>query len=285
MIPAVSTNSIAEKIVSMRNVRFSYEGKIKALVEVSIDFRAGEYVAIVGGNGSGKTTLAKTMIGLLKPESGSVTVAGKRTTSSSVAELARIIGYAYQNPDHQLFCSTVEDEVAFGPTNLGYPPQEAALKVERAIESMNLGAVRKQPPLSLGLGDRRKVSLASVLAMDPRVLVLDEPTTGLDADDIDDLMSSIDRLNAEGRTIILITHDMRLVANHARRVVVMGSGRVLLDSDPKGAFYDLQILRSSSLQPPPVPILAHRLSALGVRKDVLTPDELVMQLFRGGDFL
>jgi energy-coupling factor transport system ATP-binding protein len=285
VIPAARANDIHEKVVSIRNLRYSYEGRIQALVEVNIDIRAGEFVAIVGGNGSGKTTLAKAMIGLLKPATGSVTVAGKRTSASTVAELARVIGYAYQNPDHQLFCATVQEEVAFGPTNLGFAPADVARKVEHAIESMNLEAIRKEQPLSLSLGDRRKVSLASVIAMDPRILVLDEPTTGLDADDIEDLMSSIDALNAEGRTIMLITHDMRLVADYARRVVVMGSGRILLDCDPKGAFYDLQVLKSSSLEPPTVAILAHRLSALGVRKDVLTPDELVMQLFRGGDFL
>src|SRR4030067_81074 len=130
---------------------------------------------------------------------------------------------------------------------------------------MTLEASRREPPLSLSLGDRRKVSLASVIAMDPRILVLDEPTTGLDADDIEDLMSSIDALNAEGRTIMLITHDMRLVADYARRVVVMGSGRILLDCDPKGAFYDLQVLQSSSLEPPTGASLAHRASGLETR--------------------
>ncbi len=272
--------STREKIVSARALKFTYEGGVEAIRDVNLDIRYGEYIAIVGGNGSGKTTLAKNMNGLLMPTSGSVVVGGKPTSEQKVAALARIVGYAFQNPDHQLFCSSVEEEVRFGPTNLGFPEEAIHDEVEKAIEAMNLEHLRKLPPLSLTLGERRRVSIASVIAMDPQVLVLDEPTTGLDAEESTALMHRLKRLNDEGKTIILITHDMKLVAEHAKRVVVMAQGRILLDSDPRGTFSDLEILRQSNLEPPAVTQLAHRLAAYDVPRDIISPEELVFHLLR-----
>lgn len=281
MIPSAPT-STREKIVSAQALKFTYEGGVEALRDVNLDIRYGEYIAIVGGNGSGKTTLAKNLNGLLKPTSGLVVVGGKPTSEQKVAALARIVGYAFQNPDHQLFCSSVEEEVRFGPMNLGYPDGVVHEKAERAIEAMNLEHVRRLPPLSLRLGERRRVSIASVISMDPLVLVLDEPTTGLDAEESTELMHRLKRLNDEGKTIILITHDMKLVAEHAKRVVVMARGKILLDSDPRGAFSDLEILRQSNLEPPAVTQLAHRLAAYDIPRDIISPEELVFHLMRAG---
>jgi len=278
MIPAPSAPEPLDKVISTRDLKFAYEGGIRALGGINLDIRRGEYVAIVGGNGSGKTTLAKNLNGLLRPTSGTVTVNGGHTSDQTVAQLARVIGYAFQNPDHQLFCSSVADEVRFGPQNMGCQADEMSKRTERAIEAMNLTSLRNEPPLSLTLGERRRVSIASVIAMDPEVYVLDEPTTGLDVRETDELMASIERLNHEGHTIILITHDMNLVAKHAKRVIVMSEGRIVLDSDPAGAFSDLGILLQSKLVPPPVVQLAHRLSALGVPRDILSPEELVFRL-------
>jgi len=282
MIPSAPSSMTREKIVSIRGLKFTYEGGVEAIRDVNLDIRYGEYIAIVGGNGSGKTTLAKNMNGLLRPTGGSVAVMDKPTSEQKVAALAKIVGYAFQNPDHQLFCSSVEEEVRFGPTNLGYPDEAIRDKVEKAIEAMNLGQFRKLPPLTLRLGERRRVSIASVIAMDPQVLILDEPTTGLDAGESAELMHRLKRLNDEGKTIILITHDMKLVAEHAKRVVVMARGKVLLDSDPRGAFSDLEILRQSSLEPPAVTQLAHRLSAYDIPRDIVSPEELVFHLMRAG---
>jgi len=279
MIPS-APSSTREKIVSVQRLKFTYEGGVEAIRDVNLDIGYGEYIAIVGGNGSGKTTLAKNLNGLLRPTSGSVVVGGKPTSEQNVAALARIVGYAFQNPDYQLFCSSVEDEIRFGPTNLGYPDDVVHNNVEKAIEAMNLEHVRKLPPLSLRLGERRRVSIASVIAMDPQVLVLDEPTTGLDAEESSELMQRLKRLNDEGKTIILITHDMKLVAEHAKRVVVMAQGRILLDSDPRGAFSDHEILRQSNLEPPAVTQLAHRLAAYDIPRDIISPEELVFHLMK-----
>ena len=266
--------------VFVSDVKFVYEGGVVALKGVNLRIQSGEYIALVGGNGSGKTTLAKMMNGLLRPSSGSVTVAGMKTSSSTVAQLARHVGYAFQNPDHQLFSSTVEDEVRFGPRNLGFRPDEVARQVEHALEVMDLKEVRRLAPLSLTLGYRRKISIASIIAMDPQVIILDEPTTGLDFEQVQDLMENIGALNREGHTIILITHDMRLVAEHAKRVVMMSQGRIMLDSDPGGAFSDPDLLLQCSLEPPPVTVLAHRLADDGMPRDVISAEQFVSQISR-----
>jgi energy-coupling factor transport system ATP-binding protein len=279
MIPRPLTDR-GERVISIRDIKFTYENGPEALRGVNLDIRSGEYVALVGGNGSGKTTLAKHMNGLLRPSSGSVEVMGKPALDRTVAELSRMVGYAFQNPDHQLFCSTVDDELAFGPRNLKCPPEEVTRRVEFALDIMDLRAVRGEPPLSLSLGERRKVSLGSVIAMDPKVLILDEPTMGLDAVQSRELMATIRKLNDDGHTIILITHEMKLVAEHADRVIMMASGRTMLDADAKGAFTDLAILERCKLVPPPVSKLAHRLVERGVSKDILSPEELVFELMR-----
>jgi len=280
MIPSKETVATRQRLISAVNLKYSYEGGIEALRGVSINIEPGEYIAIVGGNGSGKTTLAKNFNGLLSPTSGSVTVKGRPADEMRVAEIARVIGYAFQNPDHQLFCSTVDEEVRFGPVNLGYSADEVKQKTERAIDAMNLGLLRNEPPFSLRLGERRRVSIASVIAMDPEVMILDEPTTGLDAEESRELMERLGRFNREGKTIILITHDMKLVAECASRVVVMAEGRMLLDSDPRGAFSSLDIIRQSNLAPPAVTQLSHRLSEYGIPEDIISPEELVFHIMR-----
>ncbi|MCU0860512.1 MAG: ATP-binding cassette domain-containing protein, partial [Thermoplasmata archaeon] len=261
-------------------VKHTYDGGIEALKGVNLNIRGGEYIAIVGGNGSGKTTLAKHMNGLLRPTGGNVELFGRDAARMTVAEMSKLVGYAFQNPDHQLFCATVDDELAFGPQNLGCTKDEVWLRVDYAVQTMGLQSIRKLPPLSLNLGQRRRISIASILAMDPSVLILDEPTTGLDLAESADLMAVIRKLNIDGRTIILITHEMKLVAEHANRVIVMANGRIVLDSDAKGAFSDLELLRQSRLAPPPISELAHRLSPHGVSRDIISPAEMVFELMR-----
>lgn len=270
-----------EQALLLRFVKFTYESGVEALRGVTLEVDRGEYVAVVGGNGSGKTTLAKHMNGLLRPTSGQVLVFGQDSSKMTTAEMARTVGYAFQNPDHQLFCATVDDEVSFGPRNMSLPDEEVKRRADRAIETMGLSDVRDKPPLSLPLGTRRRISIASVIAMEPRILVFDEPTTGMDAREAAGLMDIVRNLNDDGRTIILITHEMKLVAEHADRAIIMAEGRVVLDSETRGAFSDLDLLMRSKLLPPPVTLLAHRLAPIGVSKDVLTPQELVFEMTRG----
>jgi len=272
-----------DQALFLRYVKFTYESGVNALKGVTLEIDRGEYIAVVGGNGSGKTTLAKHLNGLLRPTSGQVFVSGADSSTMTSAEMSRAVGYAFQNPDHQLFCGTVQEEVSFGPGNLGLPAEEVRRRTDRAMDIMGLSDLRDRPPLTLSLGLRRRVSIASVIAMEPPVLVFDEPTTGMDAREADELMAIIRKLNGEGRTIVLITHEMKLVAEHANRVVIMADGRIVLDSRTREAFSDTELLRRSNLLPPPVTQLAHKLSQIGVSKDILTPQELVFELTRGDE--
>ena len=268
-------------IISLQDVRFSYEGGIEALKGVSLSVARGENVAVVGGNGSGKTTLAKHLNGLLKPSSGTVLVGGEDSSRTSVATLARTVGYVFQNPDYQLFCTSVEEEVRFGPKNMGFGRDDESALAERALKLMDISHLREQSPVSLSLGDRRKVAIASVLATSPRVLLLDEPTTGLDSVESTQLMATLDVLRSEGMTIVLITHDMRLVAQHMDRVVVMSEGVVALDTGVEEAFSDPDRLRRCKLLAPPITVLAQRLQAQGILpKGAATPLQLVEQVAR-----
>lgn len=270
------------RMISLRHIKFTYESGVVALKGVTLAIDKGEYLAVVGGNGSGKTTLAKHMNGLLRPASGEVLVMGVPASEKTISDIARVVGYVFQNPDHQIFCATVEEEVAFGPTNMGLAQAEVKVRVDSAMKTLGIDHLRDSPPFSLTLGFRRKVSIASILAMGPQVLILDEPTTGLDVREADELMACIRRLNDDGTTVVLITHDMKLVAEHTNRVIVMSEGRILLDSDTRGAFSDLQLLRQSKLLPPPVTLLAHRLSSIGISKDVFTAEEMAFEILRGG---
>lgn len=278
MIPGPKAASSGDKIISIHELKFAYEGGVQALGGVNLDVAKGDYIAIVGGNGSGKTTLAKCVIGLLKPASGTIEILGKPTSGMSMAALARVVGYAFQNPDHQLFCPTVLEEVRFGPVSLGFSESEIERHVAHAIETMALFGVKDKPPSSLTLSQRRRVSIASVIAMNPEAFIFDEPTTGLDMKESEELMACIGSLISEGRTVILITHDMKLVARYARRVVVMAEGKVVLDSNPAGVFADLEVLLMSKLVPPPIVRLAYRLKPYGIPRDVLSPDEMVLRL-------
>ena len=219
---------------------------------------AGQFVALVGANGSGKTTLARHIIGLLRPAAGRVLVDGRETASLSVAELARQVGYLFQHPERQIFASAVWDEVAFGPRNLGLDADAVATRVGAALARFELTALAQAPPAVLSYALRRLVTLASVAAMEPAVLVLDEPTVGLDAPGWATTLAWCREVHRAGRTVLLITHDME-VAALAERVVVLEGGRVIADGAPAAIFARPELLAQASLEPPPVAALAQRL--------------------------
>ena len=278
MIPKPSIDD--DLLAAFRDVDFTYEDGTEALRGITLDIWKGEHIALVGGNGSGKTTLAKHLNGLLTPTGGTVTVGGFDTCKEPVARLARTVGYVFQNPDHQLFCPTVADEVQFGPRNFGLSDSEIAEKTNRALEFMAIDHLKVEPPMSLSLGDRRRVSIASVIATDPEMIVLDEPFTGLDVKEAEELMRVVNGINREGKTIILITHDMRVVAEHSERVIVLAEGRLTLDCKTRKVFSESRLLRDSGLIPPPVSQLAHRLSEHGVSPETLTVNELAEEIAR-----
>ena len=250
-------------LLRVEDLHHAYDD-VPALGGVSLTIRPGEFIALVGQNASGKTTLVKHFNGLLKPARGRVWVGERVTTSLAVSDLAREVGYVFQNPDHQINQPTVREEIAFGLKQLDFSAAEIARRTEAALVDFGLLPFADRPPAILGFGLRRKIALASVCVLRPPVLILDEPTGGLDARSAVELLAFAARLKAEGHTIILVSHDMRRVAAFAERMVVMHGGRVLADGPTRAVFAQSELLQQAFLAPPPVAQLAHALSpALG----------------------
>lgn len=243
-------------MIDVRDLWYEYRPGQPVLKGISLSIEAGEYVALIGQNGAGKTTLAKHFNGLYNPSRGQVLVDGQPTNQGTVTQFATKVGYCYQNPDHQIFQSTIEAEVAFGPRNLGLSADEVEERVAEALAAVGLLERRAEEPWFVGKGERQRIAVASVLAMRPKAIVLDEPTTGLDWRGAREMLALVDRLNAAGHTIIVITHDMRLVAEHARRVVALCQGEVLIDAPPAEAFGHPDLLRRTFLKPPQITELA-----------------------------
>ncbi len=260
----------------VENLHHAYDD-VSALLGVNLTIQPGEFVALVGQNGSGKTTLVKHFNGLLKPTRGRVWVGERDTTSLSVADLAREVGYVFQNPDHQINQPTVREEIMFGLRNMDFPPDEIARRTDEVLSLFDLRAYAARPPAILGFGLRRKIALASVCVLRPPVLILDEPTGGLDARSAEELLGFAARLRAEGHTLLLVSHDMRRVAAFAERCVILKEGRVLRDGPTREVFADADLLREAFLAPLPVTQLAHALAPQMNLDTPLTPEEFYSQ--------
>ena len=261
--------SSTDPLIRIENVSFSYPGGPRVLDGVDLSIAPGEFVAIIGQNGSGKTTLAKLMIGLLKPESGRITLNGRDRAALHSAATARDIGYVFQNPDHQIFAATVEDEVAFGPRNFGLGPGEIERRCAEVLRAVGLENERASNPFLLSKGQRQRLAVASVLVLRPKVLILDEPTTGLDYREQRRMMRLVTELNESGVAIVMITHTPWLVAEYARRVVLMRGGRRIFDGGVREFFAHDAMLRASSFRAPEVTQLSRRFGTVA-----LTPEEM-----------
>jgi energy-coupling factor transporter ATP-binding protein EcfA2 len=247
--------------VTIDDLVHRYPSGIEAVRGVSLDIEPGESVAILGQNGSGKTTLVKHLNGLLRPAEGRVLLDGRTTADRSIAELAATIGFVFQNPDDQLFERTVEREVAFGPRNVAVPATQIAERVTSSLTAVGLLAERSTNPYDLDLSRRKLVALAGVLAMDPAILVLDEPTTGQDADGVGRISAVVEAMVRSGRTVVTITHDMEFAASRFGRIVVMRDGVVVADGPPEQVFAPagFDLLSSTGLTPPPAARVAARM--------------------------
>jgi cobalt transport protein ATP-binding subunit len=268
-----------QAVIQISDLVFRYSaGGPDVLQGVNVRVEAGEFIALIGQNGAGKTTLAKHFNGLLKPSSGTVRVLGRDTRTAPVADLARTVGYVYQNPDHQIFAQRVRAEAAFGPRNLGLSAAEVNRRVDDALALVGLQDLADEFAFSLGRGQRQKLAVASVLAMEPPILVVDEPTTGLDQAGSRGILDLLSRWNADGRTIVAITHDMTLVAERVPRTIVVNGGRILADGPTRHVLSDAALLRTAFLKPPQATRIAQRLADLGVAPDTLTVAELYSQV-------
>jgi energy-coupling factor transport system ATP-binding protein len=257
-------------LVEVMDLTFAYPGGAAALERIGLEIHAGEFLAIVGQNGSGKTTLAKHIVGLLQPTAGRVMLEGRDRATLHAAETAREVGYVFQNPDHQISAASVWDEVAFGPRNFGLDAEEVERRSVEVLDAVGLLDARDSDPFLLSKGERQRVAVASVLALRPRLLILDEPTTGLDHREQRRMMALVQELNRNGIAIVMITHTPWLVAEYAKRVVLMRKGHKLFDGAVEDFFVQDEILAHSSFRTPPVTRLARKLGTLA-----LTPQSLV----------
>jgi energy-coupling factor transport system ATP-binding protein len=250
----------ARPIIAVREATFVHPpGRHATIGPISLTIGVGEFVAIVGANGSGKTTLAKLMAGILGATEGSVRVAGLDPAQERRSKLAEVVGFAYQNPDHQIFSSTVQAEVEFGPLTLGMPADLVRSRARQAIAALHLDGYEAQDPFSLTKGERQRVAIASILAMGPRILVLDEPTTGLDDRQQQSLMRMLVALREGDRTIVITTHTTRIAVEFSSRIIVLDAGRAVLDGPPERVFRAEGVLAEAGVAVPPIVRLANRL--------------------------
>ncbi len=272
-------------MIEVNNLSFTYPNNVLALDGVDLKIEEGEFVAVMGENGAGKTTLIKHFNGLLKPSSGSVFVDGVDTRGESVASLARKVGLVFQNPDHQLFSETVRDEISFGLRNFKYPRKSIERRVNYVLRLLDLKRYSNASPFTLSGGEMKRVALASVLAWEPKYLVLDEPTIGQDSLQKERLKNFIIQLISQGRCAVIVTHDVEFVAECKPRVVVISKGRVIADGPAPKILSDEEVVDGGSLIMPQMSMLMKLLGIYGLPKDVIdvhTACTLIEDLLHGG---
>lgn len=248
-------------MIEFKNVSASYDGELPILRDVSFRIPDGDFVAFVGTNGAGKSTTMRLINGLLKPSSGQVLIDGVSTTQLRTSQLAAKVGFLFQNPDRQICCSTVREELLFGFRAQGRADAEAEAKVDAMIE--RFGFDGDAEPFLLNRGTRQLLALASIIVMEPPVVVLDEPTTGLDFRECAKVMDVIAELNARGTTVIMVCHDMEVVADYAKRVIAMTAGRVVADGETFAVLRDRDVLARTHLLPPQMVDVSLRLAEDG----------------------
>jgi energy-coupling factor transport system ATP-binding protein len=258
--------------ITVAHLDFIYQPlNVHAVKDVSFEIHQGEFVAVIGQNGSGKTTVLKNLLGLLRPTSGKVIVAGQDTQTTPVSEMARHVGFVLQNPDQQLFADTVEEEVAYGPKNLKLDKELVEQRVSNALKLVGLEDKRKEFPPALSKGDRAKTVIASALALDPSIVILDEPTTGQDFRGCHQIMQIAKSLHEQGRTVVFVTHHMALVAEYAQRVIVVSGGKILLDDVTEAVFSRPEVVRQACIIPPQITELGQALpEGMGLPRTPLT---------------
>lgn len=257
-------------LIEVKDLEHKYPNGKKALRGANLQVREGEFLAVLGHNGSGKTTLVKHLNGLLTPTGGNVIVKGKDTKSTTIFEIGKEVGYVFQNPDHQIFADTVYEEVAFSPKIRGCSKEEIDKRVKEALKSVDMEGYETEDPFSLTKGERQRIAVASVLSARPKVIILDEPTTGLDFKEQRQMMELVKKLNEDGHTIIMITHTMWVVSEYAHRVAVVKDGEITMYGNTREVFKKEEELLDSYLKTPHIVNLSNRLG-----KTVLSIEEMI----------
>lgn len=268
------------RLLQLVDVSYHYTSKgVDTIHSITLQIRSDEFVAILGPNGAGKTTLARLMIGILRPTQGTVLLDGQDLSGCTVAQISHWIGFLFQNPNHQLFEDNAWDEVMSGMKNMPLSEVEKRQRAEEALASCGLSALKEQPPENLSIGEKKRLAVASVLAMSTDFLILDEPTTGQTWSHLQPLMNLIERLNQQNKGILMITHDVDLAARYASRVVVLAAGRILFDGAKEELFRNSSLLQEAHLEPPTLLTLSLKLAHWGIQP-CFRSEELVEQLVR-----
>ena len=249
-LPAISSVEVAQPLIKVSDVRFSYPSGVEAIGGVSLEIEAGQSVGIIGQNGAGKTTLAKLLNGLLKPVDGTVSISGEETTKWTAAQTARRVGYVFQNPDDQIFNKTVREEIEYGLLRMGLSPEARQARVSEAMSLTGMTRFRDVNPYDLPASIRKFITIASVLAMDTEIIILDEPTAGQDLTGLNRLIEILRVLQERGKAVITITHDMEFVSFNFSRTIVMAHGRILVDGPTDQVFYDKPTLEEAMVSQP-----------------------------------
>lgn len=267
-------------LIEMKDVSFEYPGNVIALKGLNLTINSNDYIAIMGENGAGKTTLVKHFNGLLRPKSGSICVSGEDISKISVAQLARKIGLVFQNPDDQLFEETVEKEIGFALHNFGFKQDMIDKRVTWALNLLDISKYRDKSPFTLSGGERKRVAMASVLAWNPDILVLDEPTIGQDYGQKERLRHFLAQLRTQGKTVVIVTHDVEFVAESQPHIVLMAQGNVVAEGSTKEIMTRTDLLTQCSVAQPEVTRLCAMLEKHGVPKDVVDVEEAFQLLSR-----
>jgi cobalt/nickel transport system ATP-binding protein len=255
---------MAEYVISVKDVKFSYPAGITAINNVSFEIPKGERIALLGPNGSGKSTLILLMAGLLTPQKGEITVFNEKTYSKNFQKIRQRIGIVFQDPDDQLFTQSVKEDIEYGPKNLRLPEDEINARSSHVLEKMGIRHLRDRPPHRLSFGEKKKVALATALVMKPDLLILDEPTANLDLVSRRGLIGTLNELNREGTTIVVSTHDVEALPELADRVIVISHGALVGAGQTSEVLQNLQLLESAGLEPPAIVKLFTELRSLGL---------------------
>ncbi|MDI6644457.1 MAG: ATP-binding cassette domain-containing protein [Methanobacteriaceae archaeon] len=249
------------EIINADNISYSYPDGTQALKNVNFSVETGEIVALLGPNGAGKSTLFLHFNGILRPESGKIKVNSQPIVydKKGLMEVRKKVGIVFQNPDDQLFAPTVGEDVAFGPMNMGLELQEVEKRVKEALEKVDMVGYEKKPPHHLSGGQKKRVAIAGILAMNPEIMVLDEPTSGLDPKGASLILQLLYKLNEEGITIIISTHDVDLVPLYADRIYIISEGKIIKKGTPRNVFADINTIRGANLR---LPRIAHLIEIL-----------------------
>ncbi|MCB7304545.1 energy-coupling factor ABC transporter ATP-binding protein [Bariatricus massiliensis] len=259
----------------LKDVSFSYPGGFLAVDHINMEIKAGENVAIVGQNGAGKTTTVKMMNGLLRPTEGQVLIGDMNTKDYTTAQISKVVGYVFQNPDDQIFHSTVESEVRFGPKMMKLPLEEENRRVEEALKMTGMDRYKDENPYNLPLSTRKFVTIAAVIAMETDILIFDEPTAGQDIEGNKRLSDILKTLHEKGKTVITISHDMEFVADNFKKVIVMAKKKIVRSGTPKEIFWDYESLEKAMLKQPYVSRVC---KALGIEGSVINIEDAIEKI-------